>query len=122
MNIAEDAHFLVRHGITILQTFKRCFLVQTITLNRCTLFMTVPCSSTVNNCDSQYSWICDMADNAHFLVRHGNRFLQTSKGCFPVQTITLDRFTLLLAVLSSFTVDNLDIQSFRISRYVTVYA
>ncbi len=34
----------------------------------------------------------DMADNAHFLVRHGNTFLHTSKGCF--QTITLDRCTL----------------------------
>ncbi len=46
-----------------------------------------------------------MADSANFLVRHGKTFVQTSKGCFLVQTITPVRSTLLLAVPTS-AVDN----------------
>ncbi len=57
----------------------------------------------------------DMADNAHILDQH-NTFLQTSKGCFPVQTNTLDRSALLLAVATS-TVDIWDSQYCRFSRY-----
>ncbi len=132
----------VRHGKTFLQTSKGCFPVQTITLDRSTLILTVTSSSssTVDNWNSQYSsdmadtptfffdmvthfyklpkadfqfrqshlivphcfwqWLVllqsttelanisgfrDLADNVHFLVRHGMTFLQTSKGCFCVQ-------------------------------------
>ncbi len=48
----------------------------------------------------------DMADNAHILVQHGNTNVQPSKGCFPVQTIKLDRFALLVVVPTFSTVDN----------------
>ncbi len=47
-----------------------------------------------------------MADNAHILVQHDKTFLQTLKDCFPVETITLDRSALLLAVPTSSTVYN----------------
>ncbi len=43
---------------------------------------------------------------AYFLVRHGQTFLKTSIGCFPVQTITHDCYALLLAVPTFSTVDN----------------
>ncbi len=59
----------------------------------------------------------NMADNAHFLVRHGNTLVQTCKGCFPVQTNTLDRPALLLAVPTSSTVDHWGSQNSRISRH-----
>ncbi len=58
---------------------------------------------------------CDIADNADLLVRHGKKFLQTSKGCFTVQTITHDRSALLLAVPTFSTVANWDCQYSRIS-------
>ncbi len=107
-DVADNAHFLVRRGVTFLQTSKGCFRVQTITLDRSTLLLVVS-TSTVD-----IPGFRDMADNSHFFVRHGNTFLQ---GCFPVQAITLDRFTLLLAVPIFSTVDNWDSQYSWISRY-----
>ncbi len=112
-DMADNAHFLVRHGKTFVQTSKGCFALQTITLDRSTLLLVVP-TSTVDNWDSQFSRI--LGYNAHLLVRLGKTFLQTSKGCFPVQTITLDRTTLLLAVPNCCTVDNWDSQYSWISR------
>ncbi len=89
-DMADNAHILVRHDNTFLQTSKGCFPVQTITLHRSTLFLTVP-TSTVDNWDSQYWGILRYGRQRP--VRHGQTFLQTSKGCFPVETITRDRST-----------------------------
>ncbi len=90
--------------MTFLQTSKCCFRVQTITLDRSTQLLVVLLQSITEI--ANIPGFRDKEDNAHFLVRHGKTFLQTSKGCFPVQTITPDRSALLLTVPASSTVDN----------------
>ncbi len=104
--MTDNAHFLVRHGNTFLQASKDCFPVQTITLDHSTLFLAAPSLLQSTTEIANISGFRDVADYTHFLVRHGMTFLQTFKGCFPVQTITLDCSALLLAVLTSSTVDN----------------
>ncbi len=94
--MADNAHFLVRQGMTFLQTSKGCFRVQTITLDRSTQLLVVLLQSITEI--ANIPGFRDMADNAHFLVGHGNTFLHTSKRCFRVQTIRLDRSTLFLSV------------------------
>ncbi len=104
--MADNAHFYVGHGNTFLQTskglfqFRQSHLIVPHCFWYCLVFLQLT-SEIVDNPGFR-----DVADNAHFLVRQGKIFLQSSKGCFLVQTITLDRSALFLAVPSSSTVDN----------------
>ncbi len=86
--MADKAHFLVRHGKTFLQTSKGCFPGQTITLDCSTLFWRCLALLQSTTEIANIPGFRDKEDNAHFLVLHHKTFLQTSKGCFRVQTIT----------------------------------
>ncbi len=101
--MADNAHFLIQHGNTFMQTSKGCFPVERpshlIVPRRCWQCLLLLKSTTEI---ANIAGFRNMADNAHFLVQDGNTFVQTSKVCFPVQNITHDRSTQLLAVPSSF--------------------